>query len=158
MQTTIIVAIIGGFCTILSPILTLLFKSYLENRQFISLSANRRKAIYGLWKGKTIQNRGPQGQPIEAELTLNLMPKKRLVKGEAEVRWQQITMRINVEGGFYNDFFIRLNYHSADEAQLNFGVLFLKLSANSKILKGKLIGYGSESEALIDGETVLNKV
>ena len=67
------------------------------------------------------------------------------------------SMKLNVEGGFYNPFFLKFNYSSAEPGVVQFGALLFELDPPCKTMSGHMIGYGPYSKSLVHGSILLRK-
>jgi hypothetical protein len=157
MDVPLYPALIGGACTLSAPIVALMVKSWLGRRSFRPLAPSRRQAIQGVWRGNTVQEKGPTGEAAEVDLLLTLRAFRNVVKGHARVRWKSVEERVALEGGFRSDSFLLLTYNSTSAITLNFGTLLLRLSANGDRLHGRMLGFGSESETIVHGCTELQR-
>lgn len=157
MDSAVTAAVIGGLSTISASVLTLLVQGYLRSKKHVLPPNDRLAAIEGTWSGLTQQDRGPEGQPIAVELEAKLAVRRRSISGTAKVKWAKILLDVNLTGAFVTDSIIKLEYASTVSGVMNFGVLFLALSANGQTLKGMMLGYGSESERIVFGTTEVTK-
>lgn len=58
----------------------------------------------------------------------------------------------------YDPFFLKIEYQVINKNIWQFGIFFLKLSANSKSLDGKFVGFASERQDICGGEIKWQKV
>jgi len=64
-----------------------------------------------------------------------------------------------IEGAFYHDKYLRLNYTATGCSchAIDFGTLFLVVDAYPKKMLGELSGYGSITDGLISGKIQVNR-
>jgi hypothetical protein len=152
MQQEYIKAIIGGAATILSAIITLIVKNWLDNAPYPSIKGKR--SITGNWKGRTTQDDNKI-----VNVTGKITSKSKKIKGEARIEWEgEKYMDLKIKGNYLDEDHVLINYHSVDSNVKNYGSQILKISANCKKLQGYTIGFGSEAEEIIRGETILDKI
>ena len=158
--------IIGAFCTLFvgiisSPYLIPLFVNRAKGKRYLNLK-DRLETIVGSWDGVTIQNVGISGTNMQVGLRMVLKRKnKTLIVGISTVSWSENglskSFEVELEGGFLNDSYLEISYKSKDISIVNFGVMFLKYSADGKTLEGKMMGFGHRIEEIIEGNSKLTK-
>ena len=154
MDSTIAAAIISAIAVMAAAI----WPSISKNINFSTISGQRRKQLEGSWQGTTSQKRGPEGDPIEVELFLEIKLSWRRIKTEALVRGGGTEIKTVGSGGFLWGDYFQVNYRGSNAAIINFGTLILRLHSHGRGLSGRLLGYGSESEDLVYGKVALRKV
>jgi|SRR5262245_3883744 len=153
MQLSTIIAILGAVCTLASPIIALLVKEKRQNRLLETITSSRRKAIEGNWKITCIQEIKGEGVPDGFTGTLSFEAGQKIVKGKiAYEHYKRGPAVLNLKGGFYNDRFLKLEYENEIYRVIQFGVIILELSANGSTLRGRLLGFGADSEMLVTGK------
>jgi hypothetical protein len=150
MQLSIIIAILGAVCTLASPIIALLIKEKRQNRLLQTITSSCRKAIEGNWKLTCIHEIKGEGIPDGFTGVLSFEAGQKIVKGKiAYENYKRGPTVLKLKGGFYNDRFLKLEYENEVYRIIQFGVIILELSANGSTLRGRLLGYGPESEMLV---------
>lgn len=160
MENNIITAIIGGACAIAGSVSTAVIRHWLEQRQSIykSLPPRRRDAISGHWNGRVYQAEGPYGPPIEFDIEFHLNTDGTKIEGEGFFEWEARSIKLLIEGGYIDDYYIKLEYKDADYTVLRYGTIFFQISPDAKKLAGKFLGYAAEKGGLIYGNMeMLNK-
>lgn len=162
MDPTVVAAIVYGLFAIVTSILTLFLKQYIDNRTKLRIPAGRRRAITGHWEGMAHQEPGPNGQPIDFAVTVELTAGRKTISGRLTIRFEldgkREQARFNVTGGFFHGYFLQLNYTPRDEATIQFGSVILELDAAGKRLKGRFAGYGKITQTVVSGTAELEKV
>ena len=127
-------------------------------KDFIFSTKLRNEALKGEWVGSYNQT-----NLIEGEMTFIFKKVKRIKKGEilykphnlANINYYQ---KLSFTGGFKDNRYISLTYISSDNSKIQFGNFILELSSTGKELKGKFVGFGDESNAVISGDVLLKKI
>lgn len=152
-------AIITGSCAVGSALLTVVFTRLWEQRDFQIISQPRRKTLSGAWAGTYDQEVGPEG-PFRGDITLLLVTKRKIVTGEctikAPLRPSPFTSSFAVNGGYYHDRFLSLEYRNPHAATVHFGSLLLELTARGT-LRGRYLGFGAVTEKLVYGTIELSR-
>ena len=116
------------------------------------ITTARQKALTGTWSGKCIQDQSTKRESQELTFKLELNAGRRRISGILYVE-DTNDFQFSIEGAFYHNKYLRLNYtaHGATEDAIDFGSIFLVLGDFPNKMNGKLVGYGSISEAIISG-------
>ena len=132
-------------------------------------SVNDVESIAGTWTGKVKQLLF--GKDIEYDVKLDLQQDGDNVTGNAILGLSDTHLEdesgnpiqssaVSVNGVFYENRFLRLNYTTPNE-NLQFGYIVIDLYENAikpdYIIKGLFIGYGPKSKKSINGEIILTK-
>ncbi len=161
MDTTIIAALIGGAFALLAPIITVALSKAHERRAFEKISEDRRAALAGKWTGIAHQEVGPKGKPLDIAITLELGADKKIVTGtlhfRAKIGGSEFHRTFHLTGGFIHQRFLMIRYSNTESTVVEFGNMTFELSADSKTLRGRYLGYGALSERLVYGELSLCK-
>jgi hypothetical protein len=130
----------------------------LEKRHLPKITASRKKAISGEWAGVFRQDQNENREEKEFPIKLTLIAGTRSITGIMVVD-ENATFEFRVDGTFYHNKYLRLNYTASGvtEAAVDFGSIFLVLGDYPDRMTGKLAGYGSISESLISGPLTLEK-
>jgi hypothetical protein len=158
MDITLLVGLLGAGATLLAPILTLFCQRYLESLQYKKQDLRRRSALLGNWEGETLQEMLPDNSLKRIKLRVHIILSGREVKGKSIIQWEGRSLKVDLSGGFIYEDIIKLDYKSVDPSIKNFGTALLVLSANGKTLNGRVLGFGSEEEAIVFGKTQLIKI
>lgn len=154
MNSSVITALIAALATIVAAIIP----KILENLRYTPLIHKRQNQLKGSWRGTTTQSYETGDKQIVVELSIEMRSTWRKVSIDALVKGGGTELKIRANGGFIWGDYLKLDYESKDPAIANFGSMFLRLHANGKSLKGRMIGFGSESEQLVHGLVILEKV
>ncbi|OYP35628.1 toll/interleukin-1 receptor domain-containing protein [Rhodopirellula sp. MGV] len=118
--------------------------------------------IAGKWIGQGHQQRGPDGHPIDYDLTLELHATNDLVTGTMTLsmpyRGTQYTGLLNVAGGFVGGRFVWINYVGNHGPRPHFGSMVWDLSQDDQRLIGDYTGYGALTDRVVSGFAQLTKV
>jgi pimeloyl-ACP methyl ester carboxylesterase len=128
---------------------------------FDKMSSTRKSRLAGSWKGIERQNLGPDGEPIEYPVSLDLNWAGDRSHGHFRFTWSKggvviVDETLPVEGGFY-DGFLLLNFQDTISGKLQFGSLFLELNNEGTELKGVDVGVGYKTKKIVTGDLVLRK-
>jgi hypothetical protein len=154
MSSSVITALIAALATIVAAIIP----RVLDNLRYAPLVHKRQNQLKGSWRGTTTQSYETGNKQIVVELTIEMRSTWRKVSMDALVKGGGTELKVRADGGFIWGDYIKLDYESKDPAIKNFGSMILHLHANGKSLKGRMIGFGSESEQLVHGSVVLEKI
>lgn len=156
MNTNLKAAIIGGICVILAPILTLLLNNSIENRKY-EVIGNR--DILGKWSGIIIQELG--NSEISFGVEFEFRNRGRKLYGTCKVDAIDNPMdeshNLYIEGGLFENRFLKLEYKNTDENVIQFGTFLMELMPDGKKLIGRFTGYGHVSKKVVYGKITLNK-
>jgi hypothetical protein len=137
-----------------------------------NINISNPNSIVGIWKGKVSQVMF--GQDVEILITMDLLEVGDKIAGTASLDVSNIKLKdeagnllvlepatLDIEGGYYENRFLQLNYKNPNES-LQFGYIVIDLYENSikaddHFIKGLLIGYGPRSKKIINGEIILKK-
>lgn len=152
----IIAALIGS---VLSPTFGYLLNNKISAK---GISKTRREAINGKWAGAMVQDMGEPRGVMNYPLRLEMKSNRSVVFGVGRVSFQDdeknLFVDFNLKGSFFSDRFVRIDYVAADGGSTHFGHFLMELSADAKTLRGFFVGYGVESECLVNGNIKLRKV
>lgn len=151
-------AIIGGLCTLISSIVTIFIKKYIENRGLKSSSVRRQRALKGVWSGEINQTAFFEHKNKSYPIKIEINPHRKEVFGYASWSIDGFENKVDIKGHYYNERFLAVEYRNVDINKVHFGFLILELSADNESLRGEFLGYGSKSERLISGKMTLRKV
>jgi hypothetical protein len=115
--------------------------------------------LLGEWSGTGHQQRGPDNQPIDWNLTVCLRPNGNQIEGEMLIhgvaRGEPYEVDFDVKGGMVGSRFAWLNYIAKDAARPHFGTMVLDLTRNELI--GEYTGYGALTKGVVSGYVHLRK-
>lgn len=156
MEPVIVAAIISGSVAILAPIITYVVTRMYDNRELRQIKG-RQKAISGTWHGTIAQE--IDGNLANINLSITFTAGKKIVEGIAEFisPMTGLPVKLNFTGGFHNDYFIKFDYTNPDETVIQFGSCIVRLSDDGKTLKGKYVGYGANTNQIVNGIVDLKK-
>lgn len=131
----------------------------LDKHHLPRIEVARQELITGKWSGVYSQEANKNKEGCELPIFMELKAGPKLITGTMIVSDRK-EYEFNVEGIFYYQRYLRLNYSAAGKSKtaIDLGVLFLELddAIEEKII-GKLAGYGSDSKTLISGSLSINK-
>ena len=115
----------------------------------------RRKQLAGNWTGTGGDIYVANGaRVLTFTLSMTLKVRSTSVEGSAQLSAASGDReKLTLSGGFYNDRFLRLNYHNEKKDQL--GVIFLEFGANSDVLKGSYSGFSPRRSTIVCGTVEL---
>ena len=161
MSPDTIKAIIAGVATIISAILTVVVKNYLdkkkESERYKNVGTAIQEAVSGKWKGDIKQTLNSNAIFVQVDSTFKVS-ENGMIKGEIILPYENRIVKLLFTGGFYSLRFIKLEYENSNKAILQFGSIVLKLSDDSTRLKGHFVGYGHISGDIIAGNINFTKV
>ena len=157
----VVAALIAGGVAMTSPIITFIVTKAYEKRFLERMPKGRQKALTGKWSGVGYQEIGPDGQPLDAKLSLDLIANGKTVTGTGDytfrLRGTDYHIRIVLDGGFFHDRFLKLDYKNADNTAVQFGAIITELSSEGRTLRGYYVGYGAISERPVCGTLEVQK-
>lgn len=152
-------AIIAGIATILSAAFTIIISEYLDQRKYKKVKKEVREAINGKWKGIIQQTLNDNLQVFDADITFKVLSSG-AITGIAKVPnpINNEMFFLDLKGGFYSEWFIKIDYESANKAILQFGTFIFRLSYDAARLEGYFNGHGHISGKIIAGPAYFEKV
>jgi hypothetical protein len=157
MSPQVSAAIVSGLFTVGGALITFFVTKFFEQRHLLPIAGDRRKSLVGHWKGKISQ---PNVGDYDLEMNLNVTKNK--VSGLARLGYVEDgkphSIPLSLEGGFFYDRFLKVDYKNTDSAKIQFGSITLHVSSTSNSMNGKFSGYGSISEAVVGGDILLEKI
>lgn len=126
----------------------------------IEYDANSRITVMnGVWKGIVHQhiyvNDEPLDYPVEFKLKVSA---KGNFNGTVTLFFPVGEFDFKLTGGFLYERFIQFSYYGTDPGIIQFGAAVLELNASGKSMSGKWVGYGAQSQSIVDGEVLVNKM
>ncbi len=164
MPDTIITALIGAGGTIIGATVPLVVGWIRErNAPFLPIVTDRQKSIAGEWKGTggDLFVDDDQKPKIQMQATFSIRISGRSITADTVVTADspaQISNRLSMKGGFFNENLIQLMYKSKDGAKIQYGVVLLELSASGNRLHGNYAGFSPLRECLIVGHFDMTKI
>lgn len=132
----------------------------------LDTGGTRQPKLRGRWKGRIEQPEYPGGA-ISFEMNLEFQADRSPTKGRAWLsaglsaahRGGPLTVRLEfvLLATFRHSQFVKLEYWSDDTGMIQFGTMVLRMNDQGNELRGRLVGYGSVSEAVISGLAVFKK-
>ena len=113
---------------------------------------NRQESLNGNWEGQISQPLFPA-----ANVNLRLEVGKKDVQGQIQYADGSAIRVFQVSGSFHSDRFLKLDYAPEDKAAIQFGSCLLELQSDGRTLRGKAIGFGPQSGAIVSGDLTLDK-
>ena len=155
MDNTLIAAIIGGICTILSPLIVLLIQNKNSTKHYIAIDKERKNTANGSWTGKVRYEQGSEleNHDIYFEITTN----RKILKGYCTYTSKNGTTKLIIKGGFYSDRFLKIEHINEKIQIIHFGYTLLELDASARKLTGKFITFGRIKNKIISGFIGLEK-
>ena len=135
-----------------------------ETEGFIEISPFFKQALYGEWEGYFSQSSLLSGYPpdIPLKVSLNKFSKKRIEGNASYLRSDGSEVNLYIKGGLYNTRsstrFITIEYQNTIKTVDQYGFAIMELSSNAQKMNGHFLGWGLETEALIQGPIKLTKV
>jgi len=155
MDATLLASLIGGTCTIVAPIITLVVKGTLERLRHVAIPLSRQRSLRGTWTG-TVSYDSPS-ELTRHSVRTEFSATKRIVRGRATYRSDGGDASLCFKGSFISDRFMQGEYTNEAEQVINFGTILFELSADARSLKGKFVGYGRVTEDIVTGNINLEK-
>lgn len=157
MDAPVIAGLITALAIVVSPIVAFMYTKFHEERNLQPLAADRKKALTGHWRGKSVQ------PSMTSDMDVRLEVARKKVKGLAELRFQfdgqERRVSLKLDGGFLHDRFLKLDYAKKEsDGAIQFGALVVELSEDARSLRGKYAGYGSMTRDIVSGTIELEKV
>lgn len=110
------------------------------------------KDVEGTWTGTFTQ--GQESEATTTEITLNLSSQWwRRVTGTIDYG----TSTIHCSGGFFQHRILMLHYWTSERAVLQHGTITARFSSDAKCLDGLFVGYGPETEKLVNGSITVTR-
>ncbi|WP_454063225.1 hypothetical protein [Candidatus Nitrospira salsa] len=122
------------------------------------IRSSRQRILKGAWNGKFKQEANENRESKEFLLKIELDPGKRMIIGKMWVT-DKINFECTLEGTFHHDQYLRLHYSPTGNNKdfIDFGSILLAVSKTGTEMNGRVMGYGSISEAFISGTLKLTK-
>lgn len=163
MPDNIITALIGAGGTIIGATVPIVAGWVRErNVSLLPIVTDRQRSIAGDWKGIGGDQFVENGKPaVKLEATFSLRISGRTIIADTVVTAytpSEISSRLSMKGGFFNENLIQLVYKSKDGTRVQCGVVLLELTASGDRLHGHYAGFSPARECLIVGQFALTKV
>jgi hypothetical protein len=142
MDHTIIAALIGGGCTVLSPIAAHFVRNALDARNYANVPKHRLKAIKGTWIGTVRERNMTHRITSEYPAHFDLFSRGRKIKGSGRTIHPNENIDLLLKGVFLDDKYIEVTYRNAKKAVRHYGVILLELSDDASELKGEVVFCG----------------
>jgi len=154
----IILATLPG--AIIGTVIGIILQKLIDRIQYPIIKDKRKRALNGKWKGCIFQRENKKRKEQSIQLILDIKAQRRLVKCKMSVVDENDEFEFEVSGGFFHDRYLRLEYETCgkSDACIDFGSIFLELDDRPDKMVGKIIGYGSLSRDMIDGDIEIKKV
>jgi len=126
------------------------------------VTSSRLGAVHGDWKGTALQDCGPDGEPITAEVSASFDARNAQVVGVGTFRFKRrngemLEANYRFNGGFLFDQFLRFEYDRIDPERIQFGSVILALEPNAESMCGRFHGYGMESKQIVHGSIEIRR-
>jgi hypothetical protein len=120
------------------------------------------RSLNGKWEGRSYQEIGPKGIPINYPLHLLLTADGEHVTGTMTAEFPHpqegtIPMEFLVEGEMSYERFLQLHYRSTNDSVIEFGGFISELNDLGNTMNGRFIGYGGISKRIISGRFEFQK-
>ena len=162
MDAKIVAAIVSGLFVLISPILTLFIKKYIDDLQILPISAGRRCALKGFWKGTIKQEQKLNDTSLNFPANIEITTKGKRIFGVLNIQFEWNGENRNVsfdcKGGFYFNDFLQLNYLPNNSPTRQFGSMILMLDSIGDRLEGRIIGYGIRTRKIVSGTIIFEKI
>lgn len=158
MDSTLLAGIIGGTCTIISPLVVEFLKRLNEKSPLLHVNKARRDSLRGRWIGLVSYEDGQKYNLNDHRIVFEVQPGRKIFKAQGTYTTEGGITSIKLKGGFYHDRFLKLEFENKASHIMHFGYVLFELSADSRTLQGKFTSYGRVSENIISGSTVMEKV
>lgn len=121
-------------------------------------ATSRVGTVNGTWKGTIHQDHYMGGGQIEYPVELKLkVSDKGKFEGSVSIVLPPGDSYFRLTGGFLYEHFIQFSYHSTDPGTIQFGASVLELNPVGDQMRGKWIGFGAQSQAIVNGEVWVAK-
>lgn len=125
--------------------------------RYRDLIGGRSRALLGMWNGTITPDVGV-GKGIDVPLTLHFHGIGKRIRGLAHYNFPEGThTKLEFNGGFLKDRFVRFDYINPDDRKVQFGYFVGELSSNGDKLTGFYAGYGALSDGLVRGDVNLTR-
>jgi hypothetical protein len=149
-------ALVTGISTVLAPVVTLYLDRHLKSKKYKNIDADNRQIVQGKWSGYFRQELN--GESVTFGLSLDLrVSATGMLKGKAKFIYNKKNIDIRVNGGFYLDEFLKMNYYNSNSKIIQFGAFVFKVDYELEKLNGQFVGYGPVSKKVISGPAILEK-
>jgi len=158
MDTTDLIALISLIVSIISTI-GLFYQHSQALSDFVYINPSRRKSLRGNWIGSFVQDNKIDGNSLTGEIRLTLQVGRKKIKGVAIVNQHYFknSVTLLLTGGYRDERFVSLSYKNQKKSVIQFGHMLLELIPNGKKLKGRVLGFGHESEQIVIAELNLQR-
>ena len=160
MSQELLKAIVAGAVSIISAVIAIIVKNYLDKKkeddQYRDVDKAIQEAVEGRWKGEINQTLNGNILFLEVIATFKVS-NSGSIKGQMIIPYENESFRLKCVGGFYSMRFIKMEYENHNKAILQFGSMVFKLSDDCNKFEGYFVGYGHISKNLIAGSMVFTK-
>lgn len=153
--------LIGAATTLFAAVLGAFANKWFDSNPNLWIGGKRRRALQGRWRGALKQLDSDLSDVEVHTLEMSFAPRLRTIKGTAfftaTVKGTELTVDLQVRGGFLHDRFLKVDYSHSDEAHIQFGSAVLLMSDDGRSLTGRYVGYGSLTKQIVTGLITLSK-
>lgn len=153
MTTTEVISLLTGIG--LAVISCAIYDAIRNARHLLPLKGQRRKAIEKKWSGFFTQPNAA-GTEDRFSIFFTLKARGKRIAGSGEYTDGNQKVAITLRGGFYRDDHLHLSYINHDKAIFQHGLIILYWPNTPTILKGKFVGIGKETNAIVSGNIELS--
>lgn len=160
--TPLVVAMITSIGALITSVITVLVKNWLEQRneqkKYPTPEKERLHHVTGMWKGGFSQQVDENVAEITDAVAV-ITNKGKIIEGTLEFmsRFANEKVKFRLFRGIFDGRVLKIEYENEQKTTFQKGSIIGKLSARGDELKGKFIGYSPEFEKIIDGEVKFTK-
>lgn len=142
-----IASIIGAT---IGSILTFIFERRKKHLIFKSNLTARQKTIIGNWRGFFIEE-WHEDKPIIVIDNVSIELKGKLITGTCRYSFDDTTHELKLEGGYFDNNIIKLEYSNLRTSLIHFGTIIIKYSLDGITCDGNYLTYGLQQELIRHG-------
>jgi hypothetical protein len=157
INPTVAAALIGAAGTAFGALANIGYSRWDRSREWTSIPSQRFSALKGKWLGSGGDTWVEDGTPaLEIEMEMEMTTTGKRLRGDGTVRAANFPpVRLLLDGGFYNQDLLQLNYASKDPVRKQAGVAMLRLSPGGDRLHGRYVGFSPARGCFVIGSLTL---
>ena len=141
--------------SIAGPIIVLIVKHIIDQRQYPNSSIERKKRLLGDWKGSFEQiDPNDSSKTLKADITICLKKNGRIIKGNANFisPFQEGITTVKIKNGKFDGDVLKVDYENEKKYIFQKGTIIAKMDNKGNQLIGDFVGFSPAIDAVISGQ------
>ncbi len=157
MDPILIAALVGGLCTILSPLLVLYLKGRKNQSEIPAVDVGRLEAICGSWTGTGIAEETENHGIIDFQISCQINRKGKIFNGFGAYKSEITEFNHQYYDGSYDGRYFKILFKNSNPSAYQRGYVIMVLNDIGNVLEGKYLCNGITSSEIISGSLKMEK-